>query len=94
MNNALDENAKLKVTIFNLLATKEQLEILQELIVANLGVNTTSPEITFDHANTNGNFYEVNFTILKPKSFNVNVLTEWLHSLTLVGWSVDATFVR
>lgn len=94
MNNALDENAKLKVDISNLLATKEKLEKLQELIVEKLGVNTTSPEVTFDRSNKKGDFYDVNFTILKPKSFKVDILTEWLHSLTLVGWHVNTTFVR
>jgi len=94
MNNALDENAKLNVDISNLLATEEELEKLKELIVKKLGVNTTSPTVTFERSNGKGDFYEVNFTIPNPKSFKVDILKEWLHSLTLVGWHVNATFVR
>jgi hypothetical protein len=93
MNKILDENAKLKVEISNLLATKEELEKLQELIVEKLGVNTTFPEITFDRSDVKGSFYDVSFTVLQPKLFKVDVLTEWLHSLILVGWRVNATFI-
>lgn len=94
MNNALDENAKLDVDISNLLATEEELDKLKELIVKKLGVNTTPPKVTFDRSNVKGDFYEVSFTVLKPKSFNVDIIQEWLYSLTLVGWHIDATFVR
>ncbi|MGV2872039.1 hypothetical protein [Colwellia sp. E150_009] len=68
MSNALDENAKLDVNISNLLATEAELEKLKELIVNDLGNNTTSFEVTFESSNHKGDFYEISFTILKPKS--------------------------
>lgn len=64
------------------------------MIVEKLGVNTTSPKVTFDHSNKKGDFYDVSFTILNPKSFKPDILKEWLHSLTLVGWDFNATYVR
>jgi hypothetical protein len=64
------------------------------LIVEKLGVNTTSPKVTFDRSNKKGDFYDVSFTILNPKSFKLDILKEWLHSLTLVGWDINATSVR
>ena len=93
MNNALDKNAKLDVNISHLLATDEELEKLKELIIKRLGLNETSPKIIFESSNAKGNFYEVTFKILKPKSSDREVIKECLYSLNLVGWDIRGTYV-
>ncbi|MFT5815816.1 MAG: hypothetical protein ACI9VT_003592 [Psychroserpens sp.] len=93
MNNALDENAKLDVNISHLLATEVELEKLKELILKGLGINTTLPKVSCEDSNIKGDFYEVNFTIIKPKSYHKEMIREWLYSLSLVEWQINATYV-
>ena len=93
MNKTLDENAKLDVNISHLLATEVELTKLKELIIKDLGVNTTLPKVSCEGSNIKGDFYEVSFTIIKPKSTHKKMIKEWLYSLSLVGWQINATYV-
>ncbi|WP_064435753.1 hypothetical protein [Pseudoalteromonas neustonica] len=94
MNNALDGKAKLDVNIYNIQANEEELEELKGLIVKNYRANTTSPEVSFEKSDVRGDFYEISFTILKPKSSDRKIIRELLNSLTLVGCHIDATYVH
>lgn len=94
MNNELDEHAQLEVEISNLRATDEELERLRHLIVTGLGKNATPLKIAAVSNDAKGSRYEVTFRVLNPRHFNLSTVKDWLHAATLVGWSVNATFVR
>jgi len=94
MNNELDEHAQLDVEITNLRATDEELEKLKYIIVTGLGKNATPLKITAVSNDAKGSRYEVTFRVLNPRHFNLSIVQDWLHAATLVGWSLNATFVR
>lgn len=94
MNNELDEHAQLNVEISNLRATDEELEKLKHLIVTGLGKNATPPKITAVSNDAKGICYELTFRVLNPKNFEQSTVQNWLYAVTLVGWTLKATFVR
>lgn len=94
MNNELDEHAQLDVEISNLRATDEELEKLKCLIVTGLGKNATPLKITAASHDSKGSRYEITFRVLNPRNFNPSTVQDWLHAVALVGWSLNATFVR
>jgi hypothetical protein len=93
-NNELDEHAQLDVEISNLRATDEELEKLKHLIVTGLGKNATPPKITAVSNDAQGSRYELTFRVLNPKHFELSIVQNWLYISALVGWSLNATFVR
>ncbi len=94
MKNELDEHAQLDVEITNLRATNEELEKLKHLIVAGLGKNATPLKITAVSNDAKGSRYEVTFRVFNPRHFNLSTVQDWLYAVALVGWSLNATFVR
>lgn len=94
MQNAIDENAKFNVEVSNLSASSEEIERFKNLISANLGANATVPRVTSMSNTKNGTRYTVEFVVLRPQRFNIDSVKNWLHSLNLVGWRLDATPVR
>ncbi|OIQ65612.1 hypothetical protein GALL_528270 [mine drainage metagenome] len=94
MQNELDENANLNVEISNLSASPEELERVMNRISKSLGTSATVPKVTSMSNTKNGSRYTVEFVVLKPPRFNIDSVKDWLHSENLVGWRIDATFVR
>lgn len=94
MNDPLDGNEKLDVNISHLYATDEQLEKLENLIVEGLGSNGTPPNITFVGMDEKGARYEVKFKVFNIKNFKLDIVKNWLHSATLVGWNMRGTLVH
>lgn len=94
MNNELDAHAQLDVEISNLRATDEELEKLKDLIVTGLGNNATSLKVTAVSNDAKGSRYELTFRVLNPRHFKLSTVQDWLYAATLVGWNLNATFVR
>jgi len=94
MNNELDENAQFDVVINNLRATDEELDKLKHLITKNLGKKATPLRITAVSDDAKGSLYEVKFRVLSPRHFNISKVQDWLYEAALVGWDLNATFVR
>lgn len=94
MNNVLDEHAQLDVEISNLRATDEELGKLKALIVTGLGNNATSLKVTAISNDIKGSRYELTFRVLNPRHFKLSTVQDWLYAAGLVGWNLNATFVR
>ena len=94
MNNTLDKNAQLEVEISNLRATSEELEQLKSCITNGMGNNGTPPVSLLDGEDSKCSRYIVTFRVLNPRNFNTSTVQAWLYAAKLVGWSLEATFVK
>lgn len=94
MDNKLGENAHLDIAISNLHASEDELGKLRSLVAKNLGSNAINFSIQSVAITAKGAQYEVKFTVINPKHFNLDRLRDWLHEALLVGWHLNATFVN
>jgi hypothetical protein len=94
MNKPLDENAKLDITVSNIMATNEEIEEFKKTITTRLKDNCTLPVSVFKRVSSKGNIYEVTFTVLKPKHFNLDLIGHFLHTLKIVGFRIEGTYVE
>ncbi len=94
MHNDLDANAQLEVEISNLVASEAEFEKAQSLIQSGLGANM-SPITINSLSNFRGSLrYGMTFRVFDPRGFRKEKVQEWLHEAGLVGWRLNATFVR
>lgn len=87
------KNARFSVEVSNLRATESELEKFVSLVVQTFKDNATTPTVSLIRLDSKGSIFEIKFIVKKPSNFRIDTLKDWLHSLGLVGWQVEGTFI-
>lgn len=90
MHHEIYANAQYNVEINNIRASDAEIERLKEIVAVGIGANNPPPVVVRDGMDRNGTRYRMNFSIRGPKSFDDQMFVDWLHSVGLVGWCLDA----
>lgn len=85
MHHEIYANAQYNVEINNIQASDAEIEKLKEVVAVGIGANNPPPVVVRD-----GTRYRMNFSIRGPRNFDDQMFVDWLHSVGLVGWSIEA----
>lgn len=90
MHHEIYENGQLNIEIHNIRATDDEIEKLKEVITNGIGHQNIPPVVTPEGMDQKGGRYRINFAIRGPRHFELETVQQWLYSVGLVGWNIDA----
>ena len=90
MQNEIRENGQLNIVITNVTASNEQIDQLKEHIATGIGAANNPATIKLSRSSPKGNAYTVTFSVRGPRHFDISSVGDWLHSIGVVGWDIEA----
>lgn len=90
MQHEIFDNGQLNVEITNVKASDEEIEKLKACIAKGIGSKNAAPVVQLEGMSAKGTRYTVKFSVRGPTYFDLSNVQEWLYSVGLVGWQIEA----